>query len=180
MKFWEWKQGTIIFYGINATVNTKSKQIDLYLNWNAFTFIVRKSGTLCTLTNIAYEVGSNREYLNEELEHLQNVDHIQNGYPIWLIKQIMKEIRACRMYTTSIKAELENKQYKKQILPFKGAKGNTIIKAMNNNLKWYLPDNTYTCVACITRKLSTKFHWKDQTNCYDWHYVSCRFSLSCS
>ena len=39
------------------------------------------------------------------------------------------------MYTTSIKAELENKQHKKQILPSIGAKGNTIIKAMNNNLK---------------------------------------------
>lgn len=63
------------------------------------------------------------------------MDHIQNGYPIWLIKQIMKEIRACRMYTTSIKAELENKQHKKQILLFKAAKGNTVIKAMNNNLK---------------------------------------------
>ena len=62
------------------------------------------------------------------------------------------------MYTTSIKAELENKQHKKQILLFKAAKGNTVIKAMNNNLKLYLPDNTYTCVACITRKLSTKFH----------------------
>lgn len=61
--------------------------------------------------------------------------HIQSGYPVWLIKQIMKEIRASRMYTTSIKAELENKQHKKQILPSIGAKGNTIIKAMNNNLK---------------------------------------------
>lgn len=39
------------------------------------------------------------------------------------------------MYTTSIKAELENKQHKKQILLFKAAKGNTVIKAMNNNLK---------------------------------------------
>ena len=61
--------------------------------------------------------------------------HIQSGYLVWLIKQIMKEIRASRMYTTSIKAELENKQHKKQILPSLGAKGNTIIKAMNNNLK---------------------------------------------
>ena len=75
----------------------KSTQIDLYLNWNAFTSIVRKSGALCTLINIAYEFCSNSEYLNGELEHLQNVYHTQNGYPIWLIKQIMKK-RTSRMY----------------------------------------------------------------------------------
>lgn len=82
----------------------KSTQIDLYLYWNAFTSIVRKSGALCTLINIAYEVCSNSEYLNEELEHLQNVYHTQNGYPIWLIKQIMKKKNPLECTTTSIKA----------------------------------------------------------------------------
>ena len=32
-------------------------------------------------------------YLQQEFKHLEYVFHIQNGYPLWIIKQIMKEVK---------------------------------------------------------------------------------------
>ena len=35
----------------------------------------------------------NNSYLQPELKHIQNVLNIYNDFPMWIIKQIMKEVK---------------------------------------------------------------------------------------
>ena len=43
------------------------------------------------LGNRAYP--PNNSYLQQELKHIQNVLNIYNDFPMWIIKQIMKEVK---------------------------------------------------------------------------------------
>ena len=71
---------------IHTTVYRKETNNDLYLHWHAFTPISWKRGTIRTLVNTAYIICSDNNYLQQELKHLERVFHIQNGYPLWIIK----------------------------------------------------------------------------------------------
>ena len=35
----------------------------------------------------------NRSLLKEELEHLKNAFHKKNGYPLWMINQVMEKVK---------------------------------------------------------------------------------------
>ena len=77
---------------LNTTVYQKYAEIDLYLHGDAFTPISWKQGTLRTLVNGAYLVCSNKELLHKELAYLRTVFLKKNDYPLWTIKQLMKEV----------------------------------------------------------------------------------------
>ena len=76
---------------LDTTVYRKDTQNDLYLHWDAFTPISWKQGTL-TLVNRAYLVFSNNELLYKELAYFKIGILKKNGYPLWTIKQLMKEV----------------------------------------------------------------------------------------
>ena len=78
---------------IHTTVYRKETNNDLHLNWHVFAFTSWKRGILGTLVNSAYIVCTDNNYLQQELKHLERVFHIQNSYPLWIIKQIMKEVK---------------------------------------------------------------------------------------
>ena len=52
----------------------------------------KKWETLRTLVKRAYLVYSNKELLHKELAYLRSVFLKKNGYPLWAIKQLMKEV----------------------------------------------------------------------------------------
>ena len=130
---------------IHTTVYRKETNNDLYLHWHAFTPISWKRGTIRTLVNRAYVICSDNNYLQQELKHLERVFHIQNGYPLWIIKQIMKEVKQNKrsLVTAQNDTPLQNTNNDRKIhsliLVFAGAKGNTMPKSMNGCINALYP-----------------------------------------
>ena len=79
---------------IETTVFRKSTNNDIYLNWNSFAPNTWKKGTLKTLVQLAYTVCSTDQYLQNELDQLKNVFHMKNGYPKWVINQVLDQVKA--------------------------------------------------------------------------------------
>ena len=63
------------------TVCQKSTNNDMYLNWESFAPGEWKWGTLKTLTKRAYDVCSNQELLQKELNYIEKVFRANNNYP---------------------------------------------------------------------------------------------------
>ena len=93
---------------------------DLYRQWNAFLLIFWKHETLRILVNRAYITCSDNNYLHQELKHIQRVFHTQNGYPMWIIKPVMKKVKESKriLVTTQIEAPLQNTKLDKNTLPY--------------------------------------------------------------
>ena len=77
---------------INTTFFRKDTQNDLYLNWESFSPISWKRGTLKSLITRAYVICSNESLLEKELERLKNAFHKKNGYALWMINQNKKTV----------------------------------------------------------------------------------------
>ena len=75
---------------INTTVYRKSTNNDIYLNWESFAPGKGKWGTLKTLTKRAYDVCSNQELLQKELNYIEKVFRANNNYPNWVIKKVLQ------------------------------------------------------------------------------------------
>ena len=72
-------------------VYRKETNYDLYLHH--LHLYLRKRETFRTLVDRTYIICSDNNYLQQELNYLERVFHTQNGYPLWIIKQIMKEVK---------------------------------------------------------------------------------------
>ena len=83
---------------------------------------------------------SNQSLLEKELKHLKNVFHKKNGYPLWIINQVMETVKETTntenisTYKLDI-LEGNNDRLHPLILPHAGPKGNNIIKSVNNNVR---------------------------------------------
>ena len=75
---------------INTTIFRKDTYNDLYLHWDSFSPISWKRGTLKSLISSAYLICSNQSLLEKELKHLKNTFHEKNGYPRWMINQVVE------------------------------------------------------------------------------------------
>ena len=130
---------------IHTTVYRKEIKNDLYLHWHAFTPVSWKRGRLKTLVNRAYIICSDNNYLQQELKYLERIFYIQNGYPLWIIKQIMKEVKENMrsLVTAQNDTPLQNTNNDRKIhsliLVFAGAKGNTMPKSMNGCINALYP-----------------------------------------
>ena len=134
---------------INTTVFRKDTYNDLYLHWDSFSPISWKRGTLTSLISRAYMICSNQSLLGEELKHLKNTFHKKNGYPLWMINQVIEtveEIINTETISTNQLGTLEanNDKLYSLTLPYAGPKGKNIIKSMNNNIQRILPINVKT------------------------------------
>ena len=111
---------------------------------------------------------SNQSLAEKELEHLKNTFHRKNGYPLWIINQVMetlKEIINIENILTNQLGTLEanNDKIHSLILPYARRKGNNIIKSMNDNIQQILPNNVKSRITYAGGKLGTKFEIKDLT-----------------
>ena len=59
------------------------------MNWEYFAPDKRKWGTLKTLTKRAYDVYSNQELLQKELNYVEKVFRANNSYPNLVIKKVL-------------------------------------------------------------------------------------------
>ena len=94
---------------IHTTVFRKETNNDLYLYWNAFTSISWKREILRTLVNRACIICSDKHSLQQELKHIQRAFHIQNCYPMGVIKPVSKKVKQNKMIlaNTQIDAPLQ-------------------------------------------------------------------------
>ena len=87
---------------IHTIAYRKETKNKLYLHWQAFAPISWKHGTLRILVNRAYIICSDNNYLQQELKHLECIFDNYNGYSLWVIKQIMTEIKEYKRSLVSI------------------------------------------------------------------------------
>ena len=82
-------------------------------------------GPLKSLVRRTCDVCSRNYYLGCELQHLKNVFHEQNGYPIWVIYKLFQESQSKQNETTPIATgnEERNNNVKNDLLviPYKGS-----------------------------------------------------------
>ena len=157
---------------VSTTVYRKPTSNDIYLNWNSFTPFNWKKGTLKMLINRAYKVCSNDELLQKELNHLSKAFHEVNDYPMWIIKQQLndaREIHLSKMKEDKNIVPSENEEPQEEqkshmiLLPYRGTKGEHIIRGMTKEINRSLPSNVNTRVTYKGTKLSQKFKVKDKT-----------------
>ena len=67
---------------ISTKVYHKNINTDIYVNWKSFAPNNWKWGTLKTLVTRAFDICLTDEYLKESLEHIWNVFHHRNTYPL--------------------------------------------------------------------------------------------------
>ena len=86
------------FLMLNTTVFRKDTYNDLFLHWDSFSRISWKRGTLKLLISRVYMICSNQSLLEKELKHLKNTFHKKNGYPLWMINQIVETASTQRLF----------------------------------------------------------------------------------
>ena len=75
---------------INMTVHQKSTNKDIYLNQESFPPGKGKWGTLETFTKIAYDICSNQELLEKQLNYIAKLFCVNNNYHNWVIKNVLQ------------------------------------------------------------------------------------------
>ena len=75
-------------------------------------------------------------------------------------------------FPTTEKADTNDMKSHLLVGPYAGQEGNKLIKSMQNNLKWLLPENVATCSAYTGTKISSKFtRTKDEALKEHQHYI---------
>ena len=110
-------------YTIETTVYRKQTHNDIYLHWEFFTPEAWKRGTLKILLFRAHTICSNKELLDKEVKHLKHVFITINGFPPWVMSQVIsrveKEVSTTQINQIIINPEPPNVKQHKSILPSK-------------------------------------------------------------
>ena len=86
-----------------TTVHCKSTHNDVYLRWELFAPNAWKRGTFRTLVLRAHAIYSVKKLLDQEINCLQHVFVIFNGYPKWVVSQVLNEAEIDLSTTSSTK-----------------------------------------------------------------------------
>ena len=118
-------------------------------------------------TRRAYDVYSSDYYLGCELQHLKNLFHGQNDYPIWVKNKVFKEFQSKQNETAPIATgnEERNNNVKNHllVLTYKCSDAMHIINSMRKQVNHALPDDVKMMVSYTGKNLSTCFNVKDKT-----------------
>ena len=164
---------------IDTKVFRKSTNNDIYLHWNSFAPKTWKRGTLKTLIKRAYIICSTDKYLREELHHICDVFNKINGFPMWVIKQIMKEMKEKQQKVGNNNnignSELTNNTNEIKVhqlcLPYKGDVGSKLLSKTKNVIRKVMQNEHKTRIIFTSTKLSSKFNIKDKTNIKHQHDI---------
>ena len=147
---------------VHTTVYRKETKNDLYLHWYVYSPIFWKRGTIKTLVNRAYIICSNNNYLQQKVKHLERVFHIQNDYRMWIIRQIIKDVKENKrtLLSTQIDAPLKTLSMTEKYTPLcvspAGATGNTMLKSINRCIKRIVPNDVNTQITYTGHKIKMK------------------------
>ena len=156
---------------IDTSVYRKPTNNSIYIHWNAYGPKQWKTGTLSGFIRRAYDICSTEESRATELRFIYKVFTQINGYPKYLVenmftkieKQYKSRTKATMQETNEIKKKNEETNDGTLVLkvPFRGKKGENLLKQLNNTLQRSLPNTKYRIVYTGT-KLSKNFNLKDR------------------
>ena len=140
----------------------------VYLHWNSFGPKNWKLSTLCSILARACKICSTKELLDEELKCIEREFTEINGYPEWIVSQLKEECKLVNeQYHRNIETNVDSNTVATTthmlVLPYKGEKGEKLIKSLNKHVKKVLPENHISRQAYRSKKLGPFFNIKDQT-----------------
>ena len=77
---------------VTTSVFHKKTNSDIYLHWNSYAPTNWKRGTLRTLIQRAHRICSDRLVLNKEIEYIRRIFKVDNGYPEWVINDVINKV----------------------------------------------------------------------------------------
>ena len=159
-------------------IHRKKTDTDIYLNWSSFAPKPWKVGTLKGLIRRAFTICSTDELRKKEVSFLKKVFTKINGYPSRVVNKIVHEVQD-KMTAESLtpvnppvdvntNSSVPNDSSKEEVynpficLPYKGVKGEGIVKSFRNILKRALPNNVKPRIVYKGTKLGSCFRIKDK------------------
>ena len=155
---------------IETSVYRKPTNNSIYIHWNAYGPRQWKVGTLSGIIRRAYDICSTDESRTSELKFIADVFTQINGYPQYVVNSMLNKFEekhkdstnsSSNADTTTGDDDKKDSQSTLMLkLPFRGEKGETLIRSLNKTLKRNVPDTEYRIVHTGT-KLSRHFSLKD-------------------
>ena len=150
---------------LKLKVYRKETCSNIYIHWNSFAPDQWKIGTLEGMFKRAYTVCSEEADLREETNFLEKVFRNINGYPKRVVEKCHEKvkIKMTRPENNQESTQIENEEEKKKpyiILPYRGEKGEKILKAMQKKI----PERIRPRLVYQGTKLSTFFSTKDKVD----------------
>ena len=146
-----------------TTVHRKSTHNDIYLHWESFAPNTWKRGTLRTLVLRAHAICSTKELLDQEINHLQHVFVTFNGYPKWVVLQVLNKVEIDLSTTSSTKNQQPDTHTHLLVLPYKEIQGEHTLKHTKHKINKVLPEDKNMQLVYTGTMLGTKFNVKDKT-----------------
>ena len=164
-------------------IHRKKTDTNIYLSWGSFAPQPWKVGTLKGLLRRAFTVCSTEELQRKEVNFLKKVFTQINGYPSRVVNKIVHEIQSKisaenkssdvspveQIVIENSMTRSNNSQTSKEevynpyiCLPYKGGKGEGIVKNFRNVLKRALPSNVKPRIIYKGTKLGSCFRIKDK------------------
>ena len=116
----------------------------------------------------AYKICYNKELLDKELKRIERKFIEINGYRKWIVNQLKEECKLLNeQYHRNIETYTDNNSVttttQMLVLPYKGEKGEKLIKLLKKHVKKVFPENHLSRHAYSSKKLGSFFNIKDQT-----------------
>lgn len=181
---------------LETTIYRKGTNTGVYLHWNSFAPKTWKRSTLRSILTRAYKICSTNELLDKELKHIEKEFIEINEYPKWIINQLKEECKLLHEKNnntthvvnnihsndnsdnnTANNINVENITTHMLVLPYKGDKGEKLMKSLNKHIKQVLPENHQSRFAYKSKKLGAFFNIKDQTKLE--HYNDLNYLVDC-
>ena len=144
----------------------KKTNSDIYIHWDTEAPTQWKMSTLKGLVKRAFKVCSNAQKLDEELNHLRRVFNELNGYPVWFIDNVIKEVESKQGNLARPEQEGMDDQDQIKIflnLPYKGKAGQRLLRKLKRLVNNNTPPNVQSCFTYNSKKLASRFQIKDKT-----------------
>ena len=151
---------------LKTTVYRKKTNNRVYLHWKSFAPPTCKCSTLRSIITRVYRICSNQECLVAELLKIKHESTQINGYLKWLFDKITEECKLSGNLNivfnnkSNINNDITNTTHM-LVLPYKGERGQRIIKSVNKAVKKILPQNHVTQNVYKSKKLGSYFNIKD-------------------
>ena len=159
---------------LDTSVYRKPTNNNVYIHWKSYGPKQWKTGTLSGIIRRAYDICSTNEALETELAFIKKVFTETNGYPKFLVERMLSKYRerlteedTATNNNTSAEAPPEEPDSKKTLIlkvPFRGDKGQTLVKSLENTLKRTIDNKINYRIVHTGTKLSRYFSLKDKVD----------------
>ena len=117
----------------------------IYLHWDSFAPNTWKRDTLRALVLRAHAICCRKELLDQEINHLQHVFATFNGYPKWVVLQVLNKVEIDLSNTSSTKNQQPDTHTYTHthllVLPYKRTQGEHTLKHIKQEINKVLPED---------------------------------------